>query len=285
MKPPYLTTKIFLDSGNPIDTKNTLADLGFLDGQTTNPSLVAKNPGILALKEAGKLSEETIWQEYKKVAEEIRNTIPHGSISVEVFADLETSHEEMISKGKEIASWFPGIFVKLPITHEGLVAAHQLVGEGINVNMTLCFSQEQAAAVHAATLGATGQVFVSPFIGRLDDHGSNGIDVIKNILLMYSNWNSHVQVLGASIRSLDHLFGCIHAGADIVTIPLPIVELWKSRGVEHNTADYEFAMHDLKPIPYRDISEGDWVLYDIHHELTDQGIKKFVEDWKSLFSK
>ncbi|MDB4984082.1 MAG: transaldolase family protein [Patescibacteria group bacterium] len=285
MKPSYLTTKIFLDSGNPLETKQALTDLGFLDGQTTNPSLVAKNPRIVELKNAGSLSEDSIWSQYKLVAEEIRNIIPHGSISVEVFSDLETPHEEMINRGKDLAGWFPGIFVKLPTTHEGLVAARALSSEGINVNMTLCFSQEQAAAVHSATVGAAGQVYVSPFIGRLDDIGFHGIDLIKNILLMYRNWNSHVQVLGASIRSLDHLFGCINAGCDIITIPMSIVELWKAQGLNNDPAQHEFAISDNKPIPYRDISEGDWVLYDIHHELTNKGIEKFVADWKGLFAK
>ena len=286
MKPPYLTSNIFLDSGNPSDTRKALELLGFLDGQTTNPSLVAKNPHILELKEQGLLTEETMWPQYKKVAEEIRNSIPHGSISVEVYADSETSHDDMIAKGREIASWFPGIFVKLPITHEGLLAARGLVAEGINVNMTLCFTQEQAAAVHVATIGAKhGQVYVSPFIGRLDDQGFHGIDVIKNILLMYRNWNSHVMVLGASIRGLEHLYGCINAGTDIITVPLSVIELWHARGVAEDSHNYEFSVSDKRPIPYRDISEGDWVLYDIHHELTDKGLATFASDWKNLFAK
>lgn len=285
MKPAYLATAIFLDSGNPIETKRALAALGFLDGQTTNPSLVAKNPSILESREQGALNEETIWNEYKKVADEIRNIIPNGAISCEVFSDKDTQHEEMIQKGREIAAWFPGIYVKLPITHEGLLAARQLVREDINVNMTLCFTQEQAAAVHSATIGARrGQVYVSPFVGRLDDNGYHGIDLIKNIILMYSSWNSHVMVLAASIRNLDHVFGCITAGADIMTLPIAVIEQWAAHGLNNNPADHSFAISDTAPIPYRDISEGDWVLYDIHHRLTDAGLEKFASDWNALFT-
>ena len=202
MKPLFITSKIFLDSGDPNETRHALADLGFLDGQTTNPSLVAKNPHIIDLKNSGSLNDQTIWEKYKQVADEIHSIIPHGSISAEVFSDGSTTTDEMISKGRELASWFPGIFVKLPTTTHGLAAARVLSSEGINVNMTLCFTQEQAAAVHAATLGAArGSVYVSPFIGRLDDIGMHGLDLIKNIVLMYQLWNSHVMVLSASIRS------------------------------------------------------------------------------------
>lgn len=284
MKNPW-TTKIFLDSGDAAETKEALGLLGFLDGQTTNPSLVAKNPHIQELKESGSLSEELIWGEYKKVALAIHEILPNGSISAEVFSDANTTSEEMINKGHELASWFPGIFVKLPITHEGLIAARQLGGEGINVNMTLCFSQEQAAAVHEATLGTTGQVYVSPFIGRLDDIGIHGMDLIKNILMMYRAWGSHVQVLGASIRGLEHLFECMNSGIDIVTIPVSAAKLWAAYGVEKNPSDYPLEISERMPIHYVDMPKQDWVLYTIRHELTDKGLAKFAEDWNALFTK
>jgi transaldolase len=280
-----MNTKIFLDSGNPAETKEAKEVLGFLDGQTTNPTLVAKNPHIQALKEAGGLTEEVIWDNYKKIAFEIHEVIPGGAISVEVYADMDTEYEIMLAKGRELATWFPGIYVKLPITHNGLLTARKLVEEGIRVNMTLCFTQEQAAAVHEATSGAPrGHVFVSPFIGRLDDIGYEGMHLIKNIVMMYREWNSHVEVLGASIRNLSHLFGCIESGADCITAPLDILKTWATYGVTKNTTDYPREIGERTPILYRDIPRQDWVLYNIDHELTKKGIEKFSEDWKALFS-
>lgn len=284
MKNPW-NTKIFLDSGNPAETKEAKELLGFLDGQTTNPSLVAKNPHIQELKDSGVLNQEIIWSEYKKVALAIHEILPEGSVSAEVFADEHTSHEEMIEKGHELANWFPGIYVKLPITHEGLIAARTLVSEGINVNMTLCFSQEQAAAVHEATIGARqGQVYVSPFIGRLDDVGIHGMDLIRNILMMYRSWDSHVLVLGASIRGLEHLFECLNAGIDIVTIPLAVVKLWAAYGIGKNPQDYPLEISDREPLKCIDMPKQDWVLYNIRHELTDKGLAKFASDWNELFT-
>ncbi len=283
MKNPW-STKIFLDSGNPAETKEAKELLGFLDGQTTNPSLVAKNPHIQELKASGSLNDQVIWDEYKKVALSIHETLPNGFISAEVFSDANTTHEEMITKGHELAGWFPGIFVKLPTTHEGLLAARALTSEGINVNMTLCFSQEQAAAIHEATAGATSQVYVSPFIGRLDDIGFHGIDLIRNILMMYRAWGSHVQVLGASIRGLEHLFECIIAGTDIVTIPVTVVKLWAAYGIEKNPSEYPLEISERAPIKYIDMPKQDWVLYNIRHELTDKGVEKFASDWNELFT-
>ena len=280
-----INAKIFLDSGNPAETKEAKEVLGFLDGQTTNPSLVAKNPDIQQLKSQGSLNDSVIWDEYKKVALAIHEILPNGSISAEVFADHDTSHDEMVAKGFELNNWFPGIFVKLPITHEGLIAARQLVADGINVNMTLCFSQEQAAAVHEATVGAqSGQVYVSPFIGRLDDIGYHGIDLIKNILMMYQSWQSHVMVLGASIRGLEHLFECFNAGIDIVTVPLSVIKLWSAYGIDKNPQDYILEISEKRSISYIDMPKQDWVLYNIKHELTDKGLEKFVQDWKDLFT-
>jgi transaldolase len=284
-KPSFLNTMIFLDSGNPDETRLALAMLGFLDGQTTNPSLVAKNPHVLELQKSSHFTSETIWEEYKKVALEVKNVIPKGFISVEVYADGETGYDAMLAKAHELASWFPGIFVKLPATKVGLQVANILVKEGICVNITLCFSQEQAAAVHAATKGARkGQVYISPFIGRLDDIGINGLDLIENIVRMYRAWESHVMVLSASIRTLDHIIGSIQKGTDIITIPLPIIEQWKqSEEFEKDPMVYVLPASNLKPITYKDLKEGLVESYDLHHELTDKGIEKFSSDWKKLF--
>lgn len=285
-KPEYLKTLVFLDGGDPEETQLIKNELGFLDGQTTNPSLVAKNPKILELKESGQLTDVTIWDEYKKIALAIHSVLPEGFISVEVFADEATTYDEMLAKAHELAQWFPGVFVKLPITTVGLKVAHTLVGEGICVNLTLCFSQEQAAAVHSATQGARrGQVFVSPFIGRLDDIGKNGIDLLKNITRMYESWNSHVMVLGASIRNQDHLAACLRIPVDIITVPGSALRDWKTATLHENPAQYQAPVSHLEPIPFHDIQEQDWQLYDLAHELTKKGLEKFAADWTNLFKK
>jgi len=126
-------------------------------------------------------------------------------------------------------------------------------------------------------------VYVSPFIGRLDDQGFHGMDLIKNILMMYRAWESHVLVLGASIRGLEHLFGCLSAGIDIVTIPLSVIKPWVVYGIEKNPSDYPLEISERTPIKYIDMPKQDWVLYNIKHELTDKGLAKFASDWNSLF--
>ena len=283
-KPDTLNTMVFLDSGNPAETTHAVASLGFLDGQTTNPSLVAKNPHIQELKKSGSLTHESIWSEYQKVAQAIYEILPSGHISVEVYVDTETIYDDALAQARILATWLPGVFVKLPVTTIGLRVAEILVAEGINVNMTLCFSQEQAAAVHMATRGAKrGQVYVSPFIGRLDDIGMNGLDLIKNILEMYRAWDSHVMVLGASIRSLDHLFGCLQQNIDIITIPVSIVDAWVVYGIDKNPTEYVITENDKEPIPYVALEEKEWTNYNIQHDLTDKGIEKFSTDWKNLF--
>ena len=111
----------------------------------------------------------------------------------------------MLAQGEEMFSWIPNAYIKYPCTHEGLRAAQMSVQESIRVNMTLCFSQEQAAAVYAATKGSKEPVYVSPFVGRLDDRGEDGMDLVKNIKKMYERSDGHVHVLAASIRNIDHL--------------------------------------------------------------------------------
>lgn len=281
-----ITSQIFLDSGDPHEASQTIQLLGFLDGQTTNPSLIAKNPHIQELRDNGQLDNATIWEKYKIIANHIHEIIPGGAISVEVDATLATDYDSMLTRARELATWFSGVYVKLPITKTGLQVAQTLVQENINVNMTLCFSQDQAAAVHNATKGArNGQVFISPFIGRLDDQRMRGIDLIKNIVRMYSVWDSHVHVLGASIRNLDHLFGCILAGAHCVTIPYSVAVLWDAYGITNDMTHYmdHQEINSLGPIVYKDLSEQDWITYDIEHSLTQKGLEKFSSDWEQLF--
>jgi len=274
-----MKTKIFLDSGDPKETKDMFSLLGFLDGQTTNPSLIAKNPQAQErLARGEKFTQDEVYSFYKNVVKEIYQIIPNGSISIEVYADKKTTVEEMLKQAILMNAWISTAHIKLPITHTGLEVARILVDKDINVNMTLCFSQEQAAAVYSATKGAKkGQVFISPFIGRLDDQGVNGLDLIKNCLEMYKNSDHHVEVLVASIRSLNHLLASFTMESDIVTVPFSILKDWKEKikfqSVKNNLTAIEYEKIDLnKP----------WTQFNINHKLTDIGIEKFCSDWNKL---
>lgn len=267
MKPQGLKTKIFLDGGDPKETSEVLALLGFLDGQTTNPTLIAKNP------EASGSDPKAF---YRSVVEKISGLIPDGSISIEVYADRTSTAEEMLTQAREMFTWIPNAHIKFPTTTEGLKAAQQSVAEKIRVNMTLVFSQEQAGAVYAATQGAKrGDVYLSPFIGRLNDRGEYGPDVIKNIIEMYAAGDGHVEILSASIRNVEQLLTVIAMGSNIATVPAKVLREWHAAH-----------MPVLSPIPYRKISlDKPWREYSITHELTDQGIEKFSADWNTLMGK
>jgi len=285
MKPENLQTKIFLDSGSPHETKKAIDLLGFLDGQTTNPTYWAKSEEIQErLQKEGKFAREEIYEEYKKTVQEISKLIPKGSVSVEVYADKDTKADTMFEQGKEMFSWIPNAHIKYPTTSEGLEAAERSIAVGMRVNMTLCFSQEQAAAVYAATKGAgRGDVYVSPFIGRLDDRGENGMDLIKNIVEMYKHGDGHVMVLTASLRNLDHLYAAIAAKTDIITGGFTYLQKWTEKGVSPPEDDFTYNREDLKGILYEELDLGkEWSTFDIHHELTDSGMKKFSDDWNAL---
>ncbi len=274
MHPNNQKTKIFLDSGDPAETKQALSVLGFLDGQTTNPSLIAKNPQTAGRK----FLKEELLDFYRGVVKEVSSLIPEGSVSIEVYADNSTSAEEMLKQAREFNAWIPNFHIKYPTTTQGLKAAEISIKEGLRVNMTLVFSQAQAAAVYAATKGAKkGDVFISPFVGRLDDRGENGMDLIKNILKMFEQGDGHVEVLSASIRSLEHVIKTFELGADIITAPLKVLKEWK-------TSNKQTAVSNkLKPIPYQKIDlNRPWQEYDIQHELTDKGLEKFASDWNAL---
>jgi transaldolase len=173
---------MLVDGGDPEETLRIKSLLGFVDGQTTNPSLIAKNPEIQQLIASGHtLSSEEEKNEYRKIVQSISPLVGDAGVSIEVFADLNTTAEEMLAQGQEMFSWIPNAYIKYPCTREGLRAAQISVPKSIRVNMTLCFSQEQAAAVYAATRGSKQPVHVSPFVGRLDDHGEDGMDLVRNI--------------------------------------------------------------------------------------------------------
>jgi transaldolase len=287
MRPQNLKSKIFLDGGNPDETREIISLLGFLDGQTTNPTLISKNPMAKErIKQGGKFSEKEIFDFYQDVVKTIHALIPEGSISVEVYADSSTSAEKMLGMGKGMFSWIPNAQIKFPTSKEGLKAAEQAIREGFRVNMTLCFSQGQAAAVYAATRGAKkGDVYVSPFIGRLDDRGENGMDLIANIIRMYRPGDGHVEVLTASVRSLDHLLYALKLGSDIITSPYEILKEWGQKGMPFPGDSYVYKSEGLKNMPYQDIDlSKNWQEYDIAHDLTVKGMERFSKDWNDLIA-
>lgn len=219
---------------------------------------------------------------YKGIVSEISKLIPKGSVSIEVAANASTVAESMMKQAREMYTWIPNAHIKLPTTAEGLKAARECVDEGIRINMTLVFSQEQAAAVYAATTGAKkGDVFLSPFIGRLDDRGENGMDLIKNILEMYRTSDGHVELLTASVRSLDHFNAALALKSDIMTVPGTILRQWNATGMTvPEKLEYK---NSLKAIPFQmlDLTQSS-ESFNIRHELTDAGLAKFAEDWGKL---
>src|SRR5262249_30588459 len=160
----------------------------------------------------------------KQIVQAISPLVDRAGVSIEVFADQSTIAQEMLDQGREMFTWIPNAYIKYPCTAEGLRAAEMSVKESIRVNMTLCFSQQQAAAVYAATKGAKEPVYVSPFVGRVDDIGLNGMDLVKNVKRMFSTGDGHVFVLAASIRSLEHLLYCFALQTELATVPAKILE-------------------------------------------------------------
>jgi transaldolase len=189
--------KFFIDTANIKEIREA-ESLGVLDGVTTNPSLIAKE---------GKPFKETIL--------EICNTV-NGPVSVEVTA---TDAGGMCQQGREFASWHKNAVIKLPTTREGVKACKSLTGEGTAVNMTLCFSPNQALIV--AKAGAT---YVSPFVGRLDDISHSGMDLIRQIVQIYKNYGYKTQVLVASVRHPLHVVEAAMAGAHVSTIPWKVLD-------------------------------------------------------------
>ncbi len=211
--------KIFIDTAN-VDEIRRMNDLGIIDGVTTNPTLIAQEK-----------------REFKDLVAEITR-IADFPISVEV---LSTEAEAMIKEACEIASIAPNIVVKIPMIEEGLKATKILGQEGIKTNVTLVFSTNQALL--AAKAGAT---YMSPFIGRLDDLGQEGMRVIREIVQVYKNYDYKTQVIVASVRHPLHVIEAAIAGADVVTVPPDV----------------------LKKM--------------IRHPLTDIGLQRFLEDWKKI---
>jgi transaldolase len=278
-------TKILVDGGDPQETRQVKERLGFVDGQTTNPSLIANNPEIKQRLAAGhKLSEAEEMEEYKKIVREIAPLVGDAGVSIEVFSDRKTTAQEMIAQGKEMYTWIPNAYIKYPCTSEGLRAAQMSVRDGLRVNLTLCFSQQQAAAVYGATKGARARVYVSPFVGRLDDLGQNGMELIGNIKRMFAQSDGHVLLLAASIRTLEHLFYCFALDVDLLTAPAKILTAWADKGLPLPEGDYEYRSAG-KPIPYEELDlTRPWESFNIAHELTTKGLEKFATDYRKTLA-
>ncbi len=210
--------KFFIDTADVAEIRD-IAALGLLDGVTTNPSLV---------KKAGR--------PFKDIIAEICDIVP-GPVSAEVTAlDAAT----MLKEADVLAAIAPNVTIKLPLTWDGLRACKSLSDRGVATNVTLCFSANQA--ILAAKAGAS---FVSPFIGRIDDAGAEGMGLIRDIRAIYDNYGFDTEVLAASIRHPMHVNDCALAGADVVTVPPAVL-----RGL-------------------------------VKHPLTDKGLEAFVADWKA----
>jgi transaldolase len=279
-------TKILVDGGDPQETQHAKELLGFVDGQTTNPSLIAKNPQIQKLIASGHgLSSKEEMDEYRKIVAAISPMVGDAGVSIEVFSDQKTTAQEMFEQGREMFSWVPNAYVKYPCTAEGLRAAQMSVRQGIRVNITLCFSQQQAAAVYAATKGSKEPVYVSPFVGRLDDIGQNGMDLVKNIKRMFLGGDGHVLVLAASVRNLDHLLYCFALETELATVPVKVLELWASKNFPMPDSGFQYKFSG-EPIRYEEIDlEQPWEAFDIQHDLTRKGIEKFVADYRATLSR
>ena len=209
--------KLFIDSGNIKDIE-TLAALGIIDGVTTNPSLLAKEPGDYR-------------QNLKRICE-----IVNGPVSGEVTS---TDFAGMLREGHDIAQIHSHMIVKVPLTRDGIHACKAMSGEGIRVNVTLVFSAAQALL--AAKVGAT---FVSPFVGRLDDVATNGMELIRDIVEIFDNYEFPTEVLVASCRHPIHIVEAARMGADICTCPPAVIDQL------------------------------------FNHPLTNIGLEKFLKDWE-----
>ena len=281
-------TKILLDSGDPEETLHIKNLLGYVDGQTTNPTYVAKNPEVQQfLTSGGRFTAAQQNDEYRKIVRQISPLVGSAGVSIEVFADFNTKAEDMLAQGEEMFGWIPNAYIKYPCLPEGLRAAQMSVQRGIRVNMTLCFSQAQAASVYAATKGTKEPAYVSPFVGRLDDRGEDGMSLVANIKKMYANGDGHVHILAASFRKVDHLLQSFALDAELTTSPVKILEQWAAAGTPMPGKDFSYTAVDskgnaLRKIPYKELDlNAPWDSFDLHHELTDIGIKRFVADYKS----
>ena len=229
--------KLYVDTANLQEIRE-IHELGVLAGVTTNPSLVAK-----ALMQAGERfdSEDAFYQRFTEVIREIARLV-QAPVSAEVLA---TDAEGMIAEGKKLAALDPHVVIKLPITAAGLQACRALADEGIAVNMTLIFSANQA--ILAARAGAA---YVSPFLGRIDDIGGDGVELVREIRAIFDIHEIETEIIAASVRHPQHVTASALAGADIATIPYKVfIAMMKhpltSNGIERFLADWERVKSEL----------------------------------------
>lgn len=301
-----LKSKLFIDGGDPQETRKAHELLRTkkpewnrgIEGQTTNPTLVGKNHDIQKYLASGKrLTPKEALAEYKKIVLAVAQ-VTKGPISIQVIGDRNATKEDFLRQARVYKEWIPNGVIKFPCNHEGLAAAEVFCREWA-VNITLNFSQEQAAAVYIATLqhgisvaGRPYGVFISPFVGRLDDRGENGMDVVVNTLEMYHgavnpeeevHQRPHVDVLTASVRNLDHLLFAIKLESPAITIPFKIFQEWADKNFPLPDSQYVYHRSDLTPIPYKELPlDRPWSEYDLSHPLTDAGIDRFFSDWQVL---
>ncbi|PYX99642.1 MAG: transaldolase [Acidobacteria bacterium] len=278
-------TRILLDSGDPDETVRIRGLLGYLDGQTTNPPLIASNPHVVKYLASGRrFTSHQESEEYRSIVQGISRFVGSAGVSIEVFADSTTSAEHMFEQGREMYAWIDNAYIKYPCTAEGIQAAQMSVASGMRVNMTLCYSQAQAAAVYSATKGTASPVYVSPFIGHLDGIGKPGIDLVKNIQRMFLQGDGHVLLLAASIRSLEHLVHCLSIDVDMITVPSSLLSQWAiaSFPVVGPPIMHAWAGDS---IPYETLDlEQPWELFDLSHALTTQGIERFAHDYEQALA-
>lgn len=296
-------TKFLLDSGNIEDYKN-IAQLAKekgseLWGATTNPSLVAKE-----LK-GQKVTTHEANELQKKIVMKILEIVP-GAVSAEVYADSSTSAEQMIEQGREIAKWHERIVVKLPTTKEGFKARNTLRKEGIAINNTLVFSPAQIFAVclHEKLIQTTYHVnnifqppFISPFLGRIDDRGEDGLTLIEQGLTLRNMYfaKDTTWILASSIRNLYHIKRIVDMDCDIITAPAKVYQEWFTLTDQTSIIKPD---PPLKPIaswqPSNELlsltsldafmAALESGIVDISHPLTDSGLEKFTQDWKAIIN-
>lgn len=286
--------KFFVDSCDPADTQKAIALLGSIDGQTTNPTLLTKNPDIQTyLAQGKKLQLSELLSMYEQAIQAIASYTT-GALSVEVYADWNTKSEEMVEQAYRMKEWSSHIYIKFPTIPEGLKAAAAFTKSGGHANMTLVFDQLQAAAVYSATQDTQGTAFVSPFVGRWDDRGFFGLNIIQHIKSMYAAFDAqrgkatcHVEILAASLRNLDHIHGAIVFGADILTAPVSAYQAWIDAGSQYSPKPPQPNM--LVPIPFEELTyTDDFETYEINQDkkgLLNQGLIKFANDWNAVIER
>ncbi len=282
--PVVLPTAIFIDGADTTEVEQASKMLGFAaEGLTTNPGLVAGSPDVKARVAGGeKLDPKEALGIYRQIVTRAAQ-LTRGPISIQVLADMETPSEEMLRQALNYKDWIPNAVIKFPITHNGLAAAQIYCREHGPVNLTLNFSQEQGAAVYQATLGATYRVFISPFIGRINDKGIDGMSLIANLLKMYNSGDGHVTVLVASLRNVDQLYRTMQLGAPAATLPFEkVFKPWAAAGFMVPDATYQYQPQG-EVIPYQDISLREpWQSYNIIHEQTKAGVLDFYTKWAAI---